>query len=269
MTAAVIPARIWAHYDKVCVPLDVQQPDATPFAEVQAVFEDQLAKKGQSLKTPLAFFNGDGAKIPKNHSVSAWLINGLAPDFFLKSTHVAPQRTGVVKDSVESKGELSYYYAHAPAEKEPFAQQAPPRPVEAPAGVPMSEFKHNFKASPFGTNIELYESIVKYAWEDSNDNTVKVIYFLDDAPSATYTTNYAERSFEILIETKDGKRQRLAVAKTHGKMIADQCKHKVSSNRVTIYLRKAEAKQPWFDLRKKKGIGEGPSDDEAPKKTKK
>lgn len=62
-----------------------------------------------------------------------------------------------------SKGELSYYYAHSSSNSGSASRAGG---ASAPARQPMDGGKaaiaHNKRQSPFGTNIELYETITKY-----------------------------------------------------------------------------------------------------------
>jgi len=75
-------------------------------------------------------------------------------------------------------------------------------------------------------------------------------------PPSAVRSNFGERSFELLVDGYDGKNYRFACYKTHGEMKPDECKHVVRANRVNLVLRKAKEKDIWFDLFKKKAVGD-------------
>ena len=60
----------------------------------------------------------------------------------------------------------------------------------------------------------------------------------------------------LLVEGLGGKNLRFACYKTHGEIKPEECKHVVRANRVNLVLRKAKDKEHWFDLFKKRAIGD-------------
>lgn len=73
-------------------------------------------------------------------------------------------------------------------------------------------------------------------------------------------SNFGERTFELLIDGYQGKKLRFACSKTHSEVKPEECKHVVRANRINLVLKKAKEKDIWFDLFKKRAIG----DDEEP-----
>eukprot|EP00392_Amoebophrya_sp_AT5.2_P016809 g17105.t1 len=163
-----------------------------------------------------------------------------------------------------SKGELSYYYAHSSSNSGTASRAGG---ASAPARQPMDGGKaaiaHNKRQSPFGTNIELYETITKYSFEDHNTTTVKVFLPLEGVGKIDHKnveSRFGERSFEVLIHDYKGKNWRLGCAKTHEGILPEKSRHVVRDNKITLMLHKATDGAIWFDLFKKKAIG----DDEKP-----
>merc|ERR1740117_444422 len=193
-------------------------------------------------------------------------------DFFLRPLPEGASDAGALSANREKKGELSYYYAHdrqkqsliskpqsTAVSASSFAPTARRDPVKAaPGGV-----RFNAKQSPFGTDITGYETITTYTWEDHSDDTVKVLVPLDGVgklDASQVRVQFSDRQFELLVDGYNGKNLRFACYKTHGEMKVDECKHVVRANRVNLVIRKAKEKDIWFDLFKKKAIGETDDD---------
>merc|ERR1719240_2523720 len=165
-------------------------------------------------------------------------------------------------------GELSYYYAHdrqkqslvsrpqaTSVSASSFAQPIKRDPIAAAPG----STRFNNKQSPFGTDITGYETITSYTWEDHDGDTVKVLVPLDGVgklPASQVRSHFSDRQFELLVDGYNGKNLRFACYKTHGEMKAEECKHVVRANRVNIVIRKAKKDDIWFDLFKKRAIGD-------------
>lgn len=73
-------------------------------------------------------------------------------------------------------------------------------------------------------------------------------------------SRFGERSFELLVHNYQGKNWRLGCAKTHAVVDVEGSKHVVRANRITLVLKKGKSGDIWFDLFKKRAIG----DDEKP-----
>merc|ERR1712232_1227770 len=164
---------------------------------------------------------------------------------------------------------MGYYYAHgrknqslvsrpattvsaAPAKREPLKVE--PNAIDR-TGM------YNAKQSPFGTDITQYETITTYTWEDGghDGDTVKVLVPLEGVGKLTpgnIRSNFGVRQFELLVDGYNGKNLRFACNKTHAEMKPEECKHVVRANRVNLLLRKAKEKDVWFDLFKKRAIGD-------------
>lgn len=211
------------------------------------------------------FWNQDNCAIADRAPVALfmWEHN----DFFLRPLPQGPQ-AGALKASREKRGELSYYYAHNRQEglisKAPAAAPATREPLKVVAKTEGGP-RFNAKQSPFGTNIAQYETITSYTWEDGghDGDTVKVLVPLEGVgklePSKV-RAQFGERQFELLVDGLNGKNLRFACYKTHGEMKPEECKYVVRGNRVNLLLRKAKEKDIWFDLFKKKCIGETDAD---------
>jgi len=118
---------------------------------------------------------------------------------------------------------------------------------------------HNSRQSPFGTNIEKYETLTKYSFEDADDRRVKVFIPLDNVGKLepeNVTAQFGLRAFELLVHGLNGKNYRLGCSKTHAEIDETRCSYAVRANRVTLTLRKKKDGDVWFDLFKKKAIGD-------------
>mmetsp|Transcript_57746 Transcript_57746/g.146514 ORF Transcript_57746/g.146514 Transcript_57746/m.146514 type:complete len:276 (-) Transcript_57746:72-899(-) len=271
-----MPCKVYAHLDiqgyaPVTLPLEVPRPEDTQFGSIKQAFLQHCADQNSGTDpieyNDCCFWNQDCCPIADRVpiAVHAWEHN----DFFLR---LLPAGAGgsALDASHKERGELSYYYAHnrggaslvskpqaaaaAPAAAAPVARE----PIKtAPLGPAAGRF--NFKQSPFGTDITGYETITTYTWEDHDDSTVKVLLPLDGVgklePSAV-RAQFGLRCFEILIDGYHGKNLRFATYKTHGEMTPDECKYMIRANRITIVLRKAKDRDIWFDLFKKRAIGD-------------
>lgn len=252
----------------ITLPLEVQKPEDTQFGTVKQAFLRHCTAQSADLE-PLeygscCFWNQDMCPIPDRAPVAvhAWEHN----DFFLRPLpEGAAGATGALAASRKERGDLSYYYAHDRGQRSliskpqamALAPQPPPRvPIKA-AAPPSTQF--NYKQSPFGTDITGYETITTYTWEDHDGDTVKVLLPLEGVgklPPEAVRSQYGPRAFEVLIDGYNGRKLRFATHKTHGEMKPEECKHAVRANRVTLVLRKAKEKDIWFDLFKKRAIGD-------------
>ena len=70
------------------------------------------------------------------------------------------------------------------------------------------------------------------------------------------TSHFGARAFEVLVHGYKGKNWRLGCAKTHAGIDPYGCKHDIRANRITLRLKKEPQGEIWFDLFKKKCIGD-------------
>lgn len=261
-----------AEWPAVTLPVEVPRPEATQFGTIKQAFLKHCTAACPD-QAPLqydacCFWNHEFCPIADRAPVAmhSWEHN----DFFLR---LLPEgetaASSALAASRQERGELSYYYAHDRSQQKslvskPRAAQAASTPAATESRAPLAakpgggKGAFNFKQSPFGTDITGYESITTYTWED-HDSTVKVLLPLEGVgrlPSGAVRSQFGLRSFEVLIDGYNGKNLRFATYKTHGEMSAEECKHMVRANRVTIVLKKGKEKDIWFDLFKKRAIGD-------------
>eukprot|EP00928_Gymnodinium_smaydae_P061821 TRINITY_DN45808_c0_g1_i1.p1 TRINITY_DN45808_c0_g1~~TRINITY_DN45808_c0_g1_i1.p1 ORF type:complete len:277 (-),score=74.57 TRINITY_DN45808_c0_g1_i1:76-906(-) len=272
-----MPCKVYGHVDvggrpPLCVPFDVQRPEEEKFGALKQALLARLALLHPEAE-PLdygdcCFWNQDSCPIPDRSPVAvfAWEHN----DFFLRPLPEGDGAAGALAASREKRGELSYYYAHDRRQQSLVSRPAAAAVAPAPAAVQQREplrvspsdagaGKFNAKQSPFGTDISQYETITSYTWEDHDGDTVKVLVPLDGVgklPPGKVRASFGLRQFELLVEDYNGKNLRFACNKTHGEMKPEECKHVVRANRVNLVLRKAKEKDIWFDLFKKRAIGD-------------
>lgn len=267
--------RVYAHLEvegrtAFAVPVQVQRPEETQFGTIkQELLRAHLSRfpDEQSVEYgDCCFWNQDLCPIPDRSSVAVhcWEHN----DFFLRPLPQGASSAGALQASQKTCGELSYYYAHDRGQQSLISKPqqslaAAPAPKREPLKAPGAEItskpaRHNFKQSPFGTDITGYDTITTYTWED-HDDTVKVLLPLEGVGKlepSQIRSQFGERCFEVLIEGWEGKKLRFATYKTHGEMTPEECKHVVRANRVNLVLKKAKEKDVWFDLFKKRAIGD-------------
>ncbi|CAL1153634.1 unnamed protein product [Cladocopium goreaui] len=260
--------KVYAHLEvaklpSFVLPIHVGRPEETQFGTLKQTFLQEFQQRFSDSNDAnldydkLCFWNQDVCPIPDRSSVAsfAWEHN----DFFLR---LLPESAdlGALKASREKRGELSYYYAHnhdrgAFISKPQVTVQTTPEPIHVPVE---NQTKFNPKQSPFGTDITKYETLDSYTWEDS-DKFVKVLVPMDGVgrlnPEQVHS-RFGDRSFELLVEGLNGKNIRFACYKTHGEVNPLECKHIVRANRVNLILRKAKDTDHWFDLFKKRAIGD-------------
>lgn len=271
-----MPCKIYAHIEveeRPCfaLPIQVGRPEETQFGTIKDAllkeYSERFPDEGGIDYESHCFWNQDFCPIPDGSSVA--LFSSEHNDFFLRPLPHGEGASGALRDSREKRGELSYYYAHDRQRQslisKPQVQAAaavasavPERvPVKAP---PLSTAAHyNTKQSPFGTDIAGYESVTTYTWEDNDGDFVKVLVPLEGVGKLLperVRSNFGTRSFELLVEGLGGKNLRFACYKTHGEIKPEECKHVVRANRVNLVLRKAKDKEHWFDLFKKRAIGD-------------
>lgn len=266
-----MPCKVYAHLDvqgrtAFALPFEVAKPEETQFGTIKQAFlkhaSERYPDEEALAHSNCCFWNQDYCPIPDHASVAvfAWEHN----DFFLRALPSDfLSDSGALKASREKRGELSYYYAHnrdrRPLISKPQVTAAQPthQPIKAPVVKVGSSF--NSKQSPFGTDISKYESIHSYTWEDKDGDTVKVLVPIDGVgklPPEQVKVNFGVREFELLVDGYNGKNLRFACYKTHGEMKPEECKHVVRADRVNLILRKAKEKDIWFDLFKKRAIGD-------------
>lgn len=270
--------KIYAHLDvegrqPVTAPVTVPRPEEMQFGTIKQAFlnycASQRPEEGALSYDSCCFWNHEHYPIADRTPIAlhAWEHN----DFFLRPL---PEKIGAedgaLAASRKERGELSYYYAHDSRRgglvSKPQATSAIPAVAPKPAAVPRAPLSNapkskgfNSKQSPFGTDITGYETITTYTWEDHDGNIVKVLLPLEGVgklPPGAVRSQFGERSFEVLVDGYYGKNLRFATWKTHGEMNPDECKHMVRANRVTLVLKKAKEKDIWFDLFKKRAIGD-------------
>jgi len=264
--------KVYAHVDvggspAFALPIQVGRPDETQFGTLkQALLKEISQRSGDTAELDydkLCFWNQDLCPIPDSCSVAAfaWEHN----DFFLRPTPTTAAAGSALNESRAKRGELSYYYAHnrdrrslisKPQTTAPPARQPEPLKVAPPA---TASTKFNSKQSPFGTDITKYETLDSYTWEENDSDMVKVLVPLDGVGKLSpekVRVHFGVRSFELLVEGIGGRNVRFACYKTHGEMKPEECKYTVRANRVNLLLRKAKEKDHWFDLFKKRAIGD-------------
>lgn len=278
--------KVYAHVDyeglPACVlPIEIKRPEDAQFGSVKQSliqhFATNFPEEARQLDyEQCCFWNQDCCPIADRSSIAlfAWEHN----DFFLRplpasSREDGAEGTGALASSQGKKGELSYYYAHNQQRQSlvsrpqgvkaapPAAAKREPLAAGTAAAKSSGAGKFNARQSPFGTDINMYETITSYTWEDGGHegDTVKVLVPLDGVgklePSAVQS-HFGVRSFELLVHGYNGKNLRFACYKTHAEMKPEECKHVVRANRVNLLLRKAKEKDIWFDLFKKRAIGD-------------
>mmetsp|Transcript_73969 Transcript_73969/g.128339 ORF Transcript_73969/g.128339 Transcript_73969/m.128339 type:complete len:278 (+) Transcript_73969:102-935(+) len=275
------PCKIYTHLDAAglpsfCLPIDVARPEDMQFGTVKQAFLGRYGEQFPDEATldynEYCFWNQEHCPIPDHSPIAvySWEHN----DFFLRPLPAgAAGRGGELAANREKRGELSYYYAHDRQKQSlvsrpqsmavSAANETEKRqPLKASAAAAGSS-KFNNRQSPFGTDITGYETITSYTWEDHSDDTVKVLIPLDGVGKLEkdkVRSSFGPRGFELLVEGYNGKNLRFACSKTHSEITPEECKHVVRANRVNLVLRKAKEKDIWFDLFKKRAIG----DDEEP-----
>eukprot|EP00929_Paragymnodinium_shiwhaense_P022509 TRINITY_DN14367_c0_g1_i2.p1 TRINITY_DN14367_c0_g1~~TRINITY_DN14367_c0_g1_i2.p1 ORF type:complete len:274 (-),score=76.17 TRINITY_DN14367_c0_g1_i2:252-1073(-) len=269
-----MPCKIYAHLDlegrtPFSLPLQVQRPEDALFGNVKQALIQQYAQKFPD-EEPVdynkhCFWNEDRCAIADRSAVAVYVCEH--NDFFLRALPEGAASESALKASQQKRGELSYYYAHnrktaslvskVPAAAAAAPPAAPREPLKNPVVTTAGKF--NTKQSPFGTDISQYETITKYTWEDHDGDTVKVLVPLDDVGKLNpgqIRAHFGERQFELLVDNYKGKNLRFACNKTHGEMKPEDCKHVVRANRVNLVIKKAKEKDIWFDLFKKRAIGD-------------
>ncbi|CAD7967298.1 unnamed protein product [Amoebophrya sp. A25] len=193
-----------------------------------------------------------GVHLPDADPLALHVLGGEHEDFFLVQVDDSADAGNEDLEGL-SKSDLNYYYAHDQTQTRSEAQQR--QAIDAPP-VRMG---HNKRQSPFGTDIEKYETLTSYSFSDYNSTTVKVFILLPGIgkiPPDQIKSNFGERSFEVLVHGYNKKNWRLGCAKTHALVIPDKCRHVIRDNKITLVLHKATAGDIWFDLFKKKAIGD-------------
>lgn len=269
--------KVYAHLEDenrplFSLPVEFEKPENLQFGTVKqmllARFAAQYPEQAPIEYGEYCFWNQDRCPIADRASLAlfAWEHN----DFFLRPLPDGANKqgtSGALAASQSKRGDLSYYYAH---DRGSSALISKPQTIEAPAAAiprepirtaapPQGDGRFNAKQSPFGTDIKKYESITAYTWEDANGDTVKVLVELEGVgklPKDAVKSHFADRAFELLIDGYNGKKLRFACYKTHGEMEVAECKHVVRANRVNIVIKKAKKDDIWFDLFKKRAIGD-------------
>jgi len=268
--------KVYVHYDvqdqpALTLPVEIARPEEMHFGTIKQAligrYGEQFPDQAALDYNDLCFWNQDNCPIADKASVAVYSWEHM--DFWLRPLPEGATGTvGALGASREKMGELSYYYAHD-RQKQPLvsrpqatavsASSYAPAPRQPPVNAAPGAVRFNNKQSPFGTDITGYETITSYTWEDHNDDTVKVLVELKDVgklPPSKVRSQFNERQFELLVDDYNGKNMRFACYKTHGEMNFAECKHVVRANRVNLVIKKAKEKDIWFDLFKKKAIGD-------------
>jgi hypothetical protein len=252
--------RVYAHLDAAdegfTLPVDIVDPIDAKFSQVKKCFLDYLASKGAAAPKyeDVCFYNDVKLPIADSSTVATFLDEH--NDFFLRSL---PDRDSALGANIRSKKDLSYYYAH---EKRKLVSKPPPdAPREATVRgppIPLRPQGQNMRQSPFGTDVLKYKTITAYSWEDTNKTIVKVSISFDGVGALgqdAVKCNFGVRQFEVLIHGAT-EQWRFACSKTHAEMDPAECSFAVRKDRVTLKLRKAKDEEVWFDLFKKRAIGD-------------
>jgi len=271
-----MPYKLYVHYDvqdqpPLSIPLELARPEDMQFGTIKQALITRYAEQFPGAAAldynQHCFWNQDNCPIADRATVAVYAWEHM--DFFLRPLpEGAAGGDGALGASREKKGELSYYYAHdrqklslisKPQSAAVSASSFAPAPRREPVQAAPGGARFNNKQSPFGTDITGYESITTYTWEDHDGETVKVLVPLEGVgklDASQVSVKFSERQFELLIDGYNGKNLRFACYKTHGEMKVDECKHVVRANRVNLVIRKAKEKDVWFDLFKKRAIGD-------------
>lgn len=253
--------KVYAHLDVVgepdfVLPIQVGRPEETQFGTLKQTFLQEFERRfsSQLAYEKLCFWNQDLCPIPDRSPLASFSCEH--QDFFLRPLPEG-DASGAFQAS-KQRGELSYYYAHREQKALVAKPQAPVPQAPVPQAPVAAAAKFNVKQSPFGTDITKYETLDSYTWEDAEE-TVKVLVPMEGVGKllpTQVTSHFGERSFELLVDGLQGRKLRFACYKTHGEMKPEECKHVVRANRVNLILRKAKEKDHWFDLFKKRAIGD-------------
>uniref|UniRef100_A0A0G4HSK4 CS domain-containing protein n=1 Tax=Chromera velia CCMP2878 TaxID=1169474 RepID=A0A0G4HSK4_9ALVE len=186
-------------------------------------------------------------------------------DVFVRPLEKVCSNSSALQSNLKSRGELSYYYAHAskhyiastptPSNANTLSvgssSRAPaPSPAPAPtaAGGPV----------PSASSGLRFTALKQYSWEDEK-NKVKVLLPLEGVGSldpSLVRCSFQKRSLELSVEDLKGKNYRFAVPLLQGEIDETKSSYSVKANRIVLFLRKANAEDHWFSLFKSKAIGE-------------
>jgi len=175
---------------------------------------------------------------------SSLLINAVGTDFFLKQLKEKKE----FPDNIHPNLQLLEVGTTADKPKAKASTQGP-KP------------KYNSRQSPFGTDIQKYDSITEYTYEDKT-HEVKVFVFLKDIgklPPEDIVCHFGRREFEVLVHNygPEKKNYRFACAKTHGFMDFENSTWNVRSNRINVILKKeGRDGDSWYELFKVRAVGE-------------
>eukprot|EP00742_Colponemidia_sp_Colp-10_P003194 GILJ01003403.1.p1 GENE.GILJ01003403.1~~GILJ01003403.1.p1 ORF type:complete len:257 (+),score=38.12 GILJ01003403.1:60-773(+) len=236
--------KLFLHYEQQQpFTLKVELPDdnKTTFGDLKNQFvETYRAKLGiklpaQSLAMSLT---RRGRTIQDRSLVAPRVTDG--EDIFVKAQVSGTDADNALRANQSKRGDMSYYYAHRPGAA--FVPAEPPKMV----------------AKAETSRAETFHTLGSYSYEDA-DQFVSVSVSLDGVgslPADQVTTSFASTSFELLIRNHNGKNYRFAVPRLHAAIVPSECSHRVRPNRVIVKLKKEKKEDHWFDLMKKKAIGE-------------
>lgn len=259
--AASLPATIYCHWESFTQAFTLDQASChASVGALRRVFLEACEREGHHQladNKTTHFITTEGYplvdKTPLALALLTTEVSGRSTasvDLFLKDGEGSGLR-------VLAKSENSYYYAHTSLSTKHVPDAWRPEKLDAEK----TKLAHNKRQSPFGTDIEKYESIQRYSFEDHSDTVVKVFIPLEGVgkldPSQV-TSSFGDRQFEVLIHGYDGGKRnlRLGCSKTHAEINIAESKHAIRANKITLQIRKKKDGEVWFDLFKKKAIGD-------------
>ena len=107
------------------------------------------------------------------------------------------------------------------------------------------------------TSPIIYQPIPSYSWEDKDSSRVILrlpfINAKSELKDTDISTEFAARSFTILVGPYRGFHWKFSCQRTHGPI--ESISPRISKDSVVLTLNKA-VQEPWFDLFKKKAVGD-------------
>jgi len=146
--------------------------------------------------------------------------------------------------SIEAKGDKSYYYWHKHI------------PKSVPVEPPQLLRKETTEMKP----EESWEKIVNWSWMD-DEALVKV--FLDLAKigeekqgvkelnAENVTCNFGTKSLEVSIRNYKGQNHQLKISNLKEDIDPNGSKHRVTTSKIIITLKKVDKEKTWWDLERK------------------
>ena len=138
--------------------------------------------------------------------------------------------------NIKTKGENSYYYAHAPRNTDNMENAT----VLEGEGIITGGHPVLIKRQDSTTENSSYSIIRNYSWADSDEKVSVYIQFEDDVDPSTTSIDYQTQGFTFTLHKSQTEIRRLAIRNLYKDINPDKCNIKVRRNRVTINLHKSE-----------------------------